>query len=328
MVCLTEERSSRYVLAVLELLGEKMHMSSRDFILDLGKLLIAAAWADGKLSTEEINVLKDLLFRIDDLSGEDWAVLKMYMESPVSADEQTELAERVTGAMRTDSDKELVLSTLERLFKADGTVTGEEQALLDRLRSEVGSTDTGLFAGLSRALKGKLSVRGSGTSALREEARDDYLRNPVYYELSRRLREAGRSFGRSEAETRKLCLTVALLCQVAAEDGKVSSSEQQAMTSVLTGDMDLSAAQAELLIAIGCDRAARDFDEFRVALAFFESTTVEERRELLSTLFRIADATDRTSHEEMEEIRRLSIILKLPHHDYIEAKRTVVGLGK
>jgi uncharacterized tellurite resistance protein B-like protein len=303
-------------------------MSSRDFILDLGKLLIAAAWADGKLSAEEINVLKDLLFRIDDLSGEDWAVLRMYMESPASAAEQEELTVRVINAMRTGADKELALTTLERLFLADGTVTAEEKALLDHLRGEIDEVDTGLFSGLARALRVKMTKPSAGASALRETAKEDYLHNPVYYELSRRVREAGVSFGRPEPDARKLCLAVALLCQVAVEDGSISIAEQQAMAGVLVRDWGLSSAQAELLIAIGCDRVAREYDEFRVALEFFETTTVEERRELLCTLFRIADATDRTSHDETEEIRRLSIILKLPHHDYIEAKRTVAGLGR
>jgi uncharacterized tellurite resistance protein B-like protein len=250
------------------------------------------------------------------------------MESPASAAEQEELAARVMDAMRTGEDKELALTTLERLFQADGTVTAEEQALLDHLRGEIDEVDTGLFSGLARALRVKMTKPSTGASALRETAKEDYLRNPVYYELSRRVREAGVSFGRPEDETRTFCLAVALLCQVAAEDATVSAGEQEAMAGVLVQDWGLSSAQAELLIAIGCDRVAREFDEFRVALEFFECTAVEERRELLCTLFRIADATDKTSHDEMEEIRRLSIILKLPHRDYIEAKRTVVGLGQ
>ena len=59
-------------------------MSKMDFVLDLAKLIIAAAWADGKLTNDEINALKDLLFRFDDITGEDWKTLQMYMDSPVT----------------------------------------------------------------------------------------------------------------------------------------------------------------------------------------------------------------------------------------------------
>ena len=35
-------------------------MATRNFILDLGKLMIGIAWIDGRLEQEEINALKEL----------------------------------------------------------------------------------------------------------------------------------------------------------------------------------------------------------------------------------------------------------------------------
>ena len=48
-------------------------MAEKQFILDLGKLVIAAAWADGELSTEEIHALKDLFFQVPDMTADDLA---------------------------------------------------------------------------------------------------------------------------------------------------------------------------------------------------------------------------------------------------------------
>ncbi|MBT7302859.1 MAG: hypothetical protein HN849_25230, partial [Victivallales bacterium] len=69
-------------------------MATTEFILDLGKLVISAAWADGELANEEVNVLKRLLFRLGEVTAEDWAVLAMYMESPTGKAEQEELLAR------------------------------------------------------------------------------------------------------------------------------------------------------------------------------------------------------------------------------------------
>jgi len=43
------------------------------------------------LKNEEINALKDLLFRLEDVTGEERAHLEIYMYSPVSAEERDKL---------------------------------------------------------------------------------------------------------------------------------------------------------------------------------------------------------------------------------------------
>ena len=44
-------------------------MANKEFILDLGKLMIGIAWTDGRLHTDEVNALKELLFMIPNISG-------------------------------------------------------------------------------------------------------------------------------------------------------------------------------------------------------------------------------------------------------------------
>ena len=43
------------------------------------------------MKNEEINALKDLLFRLEDVTGEERAHLEIYMYSPVSAEERDKL---------------------------------------------------------------------------------------------------------------------------------------------------------------------------------------------------------------------------------------------
>jgi len=43
----------------------------------------------------------------------------------------------------------------------------------------------------------------------------------------------------------------------------------------------------------------------------------------MKCLFRIANASEKTSYDETEEIRKIATSLKLTHKDFIEAKLTI-----
>ena len=300
-------------------------MGNRNLILALAKLVISAAWADGELSNEEVNALKDLLFSLDEVSAEDWTVLTMYMESPVSDAEKEELLERVTKAIRSNDDKAFVLKTLEQLFHCDGKVTPEEQKLMEELRGDVSEVATGFFSGMSRALKSAIVQRGAAVQAscLREHDSDDYIRNTIYYDLVRKQKDSLVTIDRPEAEVRKLCLATGLLSHIANVDAVISREEQEAMRRIIAEDWGLSEEQAELLASISYDRTTRGLDYFRLSHGFFECTGIEERQRFLKTLFCIANAANKTDNTAIEEIRRIAKSLKLSHRDFIDAKLTV-----
>ena len=48
----------------------------------LGRALIAAAWADGKLDEAERDALEDLLLEIDDISPDSWRALHADLQRP------------------------------------------------------------------------------------------------------------------------------------------------------------------------------------------------------------------------------------------------------
>jgi len=48
-------------------------MNDEKLIITLAKVLIAGAWADGELTNEEINCVKDLMFNLPELNATQWA---------------------------------------------------------------------------------------------------------------------------------------------------------------------------------------------------------------------------------------------------------------
>ena len=132
-------------------------MLNKEFVMDLAKLVIGAAWADGQLQNEEIDSLKDLLFNLDEVTGKDWANLEIYMDSPVEPQEREELLRRVLLQIKSEQDRDFVILTLENLFQADGIISDEEKAILQKIKEQTSSVDIGILAKLSKIIKDSIN---------------------------------------------------------------------------------------------------------------------------------------------------------------------------
>jgi len=300
-------------------------MSEKRFIMDLAKLVIAAAWVDGELANEEINALKDLLFNLENVTGKEWAQLEIYMDSPVSAEEREALLSRVLEHTRSEQDRKWVVETLENLFRADGVVTKAEQAVLEEITESVSDASTGLLGRLSKLIRGATGKRrDSYASAVQRDAQvDDYIENTIYYQLKSEIENKGIKIDLPDDKVRQLCLAAGLLARISAVDSGISEQEKRTIKDILSAEWGLAQREADIVTAISCDRALQGLDYFRLTRGFFECTTLEQRRSFIKSLFKIANASDKTSYDETEEIRRIATSLKLTHRDFIDAKLTI-----
>ena len=298
---------------------------SKEFIMDLARLTVAAAWADGELADDEIHALKDLLFGLDHVSEDDWKVLEMYMEHPVTKEEADELLQRVVEGITNKEHKALVIRTLTALFEADGEVTPEEATFLREIEGAVWGANTGVLGLFSKAMKsavGRRQARAKAT-ALRETNLEDYVENTIYYRFQRKQEETGVESSLADSELRKLCLAAGLMARVAHVDDEISENERDAMAAIVAESWGISSEVAGLIAGLTSEEATRQLDFSRIGYNYFCCTTHEERQQFLVTLFRIANSCQGTSHDEIEEIRQIASVLKLSHEDFIAAKLTV-----
>ena len=300
-------------------------MLNKEFVLDLAKLVVAAAWADGQLQNEEINSLKDLLFNLDEVTGEDWANLEIYMDSPVEPQEREELLRRILSQIKSEQDRDFVILTLENLFQADGIISDEEKAILEKIKEQTSSVDIGILAKLSKIIKDSINKRNqSYKSAVQREGQiDDYIENTIYYQLKSDCEKNGVEIDLPEQKIKQLCLAAGLLARIAAVDSGISDQEKQTIRQVLSKQWTLSEQEAHIITEISCNRTLKGLDYFRLTRGFFDCTSFDQRKNFIKCLFQIANASDKTSYEETEEIRKISNSLKLSHKDFIEAKLTI-----
>ena len=300
-------------------------MAHRQFILNLGKLMIGIAWIDGQLHQAERNALKELLFLLPDISGEDWMQLELYMTHAVTDAERRDLLDRVLAGIQSSRDTHLILQTLEKLVAGDEASQSGDSAFFAQIRQDIEGHRPGLFTHLLGPLRRTLrknAGRYQGASA-REDRMEDFIKNTIYFQLTSEMHHRGHTLSLPETEVRKICLAAGLMAHVAWADHDVCHREREAMCLGLQQLWQVPEDEARLIADMSRTRIMHGLDLVRLTTGFCAYTTIEERQAFVRCLFAIANAAEQTSHAEIEAIRHIATSLALPHQEFINAKLTI-----
>lgn len=293
-------------------------MSDNDLIMSLGKVIIAAAWADGVINEDEEISLKDLLWRLPAIHAQQWSELEIYLDAPVEAAERERLVAELRNNLSSADQRELVMRTLDEMVSADGAVTDSEMAVVAEIKGALETSDAGHWGSFSRLLIGRRSA-AVAVGPNREVYLNDFVRNHVYYKLRQQLMAEGVDWELDDAELRRLGLAGGLLALIGRVSADVDAAERAAMIAQLQSAWALPPESAALVVEIALADGEK-LDLYRLAREFTEVTTEADRRAFLDALFAVAAADSRASFEEIEEIRLISQGLKLSHQEFIDAK--------
>lgn len=306
-------------------------MSDKNLILKLARVIIAVAWADGEISNEEINSLKDLLFHLRtstfdesmQFSAQEWARLEMYIETPVGDEERARLIVDLQNALRSTADKRAVVDALQRLVEADGEVGPEEREMVAQIQADIESVGVG---GLQRLLGGAMNRRAAAVANApnREAYYDDFIKNKVYYAVEQRLQIDPQDLGLSDEELRKLGLVGGLMAKIAQLDRNVAEAEYDRMVTTFQDLWGVTRETATFVVEVAVSAVDVTYDTFRMMRELATSASLEERRHVVELLFAISAADGDMSIEEIEEIRVIARGLNLTHKDFIDAKLKVL----
>lgn len=291
-------------------------MANRNLVLTLGKVIVAAAWADGEITTAEINSLKDLLFRLPRNSDKpnqrltelEWAQLEIYIDSPVEAAERARLIEELKQAVRTSRDKELAVSTLDSVIEADGVVSKTEKDVLAEVEAALDDADTGLFGQLAKLVNGAVTRRSEALANApnREAYFDDFIKNKVFFALKQRLEAEGKTVDIPDDDLRKLSLAGGLMARVAYVDKRVTVGEYSSIVNELQDKWDIAREAAMLVAEVAVSEVSNKLDHFRLSREFSAVTTIDERVAFVDILYEIAEADGETSLDELNEINEIA----------------------
>lgn len=313
-------------------------MVKRELILKLAKVVIAVAWTDGQISNEEVNSLKDLLFsmrrsgfdEVNQFNAREWAQLEMYLESPVDTMERDRLVADLQDALRTQGDKEMAKAALQRMAEADDIITDDEKDVLEQIGAAIEAVEVGMVGGLKRVLDIAIQRRSTAVAHApnREDYFDDFIKNKVYYRVNQQLEKDQKRLAISDQELKKLGLIGGLMAKIAHLDRVVTADEIEGIINIIQESWGLSVEEASFVAEVAVSAVDVTYDTFRMMRQIATTTSVEERRQVLTTLFAVAASDGDMAQEEVEEIRLIARGLDLTHRDFIDAKLEVLGLNR
>jgi uncharacterized tellurite resistance protein B-like protein len=116
-----------------------------------------------------------------------------------------------------------------------------------------------------------------------------------------------------------------LLGRVADADHTISAEERAVIVRLVAGEGSLGAEEAAAVVTLALDEFRRVGGTHNVLVAreFGALATFEQRLGLLRCLFAVSAADESVVVSEDNEIRRISLELKIEHADFIQARAKV-----
>ena len=135
----------------------------------------------------------------------------------------------------------------------------------------------------------------------------------------------GESTATGEVKDRALELAcAALMFEVARADFSVETTEQDAVTSLLTAQFSLSADEVSTITEAAVEQADAATCLFEFTRTLNELASAEQKRDLLAMMWRVAMADNELSRYEEHVIRKVADLLYVPHGDFIAAKQSAM----
>jgi uncharacterized tellurite resistance protein B-like protein len=113
----------------------------------------------------------------------------------------------------------------------------------------------------------------------------------------------------------------ALMFEVARSDFTIDETERESIRLLLTENFALSGEDVATVTEEAADNVDAATCLFEFTRTINDIATVDQKRQLLTMMWRVALADDALSRYEEHVIRKVADLLYLPHHDFMLAKQ-------
>jgi uncharacterized tellurite resistance protein B-like protein len=113
----------------------------------------------------------------------------------------------------------------------------------------------------------------------------------------------------------------ALMFEVARSDFTIDETERESIRLLLTENFALSAEDVATVTEEAADNVDAATCLFEFTRTINDIATVDQKRQLLTMMWRVALADDALSRYEEHVIRKVADLLYLPHNDFMLAKQ-------
>ena len=281
------------------------------------KVLTTIAWADGEVTQSELNILKSF-YRKFNLDKSDFAELKHYLAAPVSKKEQMELYDQLIHELNSLKEKEEILEALGAMEQATKRVGDEEKELVNQFRTLLQkSSITKRSLGRIRNLLGKTIFAHARD---KNSNLEKYFKRKILKKVELKTARQGIKMNLPEDKLYFICLFGTLMAAVANIDGHFDESEKKVLKKALSDQFDFKNKELKISFEVISELTSHGFDFHEVITELNNLTTYNEKISMIDCLLAIGGADGELSHDEAEEIRRISKAMRIPHKVFIGSK--------
>jgi len=274
------------------------------------KILIAAAWADERLSPSEIRTLSYYLQRLR-VSAEEYQSLRPLLEQPISRDEAHSLIEEQLKLLSGTEEQRTLVAAVEGLLAADDRLTPPEAKFLRELRQMTHNLPT------AQVFISRLKSLWTDGPPHRQPQRDDTVDRFVQKRLLEYFR--GRiALTRARAgmapddvvadrDLYRVVLWAGLLGRVADADNELRPTEKDQLLDILRG-LAGAVPEPDLLVIVDAslDGSMSGIELKTLTGELLKLTPADELGALLDSLFLVAAADGKLMESEVQVIREVA----------------------
>jgi len=291
------------------------------------KALLAAAWADGDLTSREIKTITEYLRRFE-ISAAEYQELKPLLEAPLEADVAQSMLEEQLAILATAEEQNTLLAAIKDLLVVEEELHPDATQFLDGLRGMIDQPSTPqLFVSRLRALWAlspppSPAKKASGTT-LSVVANFFQKRLLEYYRRQIAVKRAKAGLDVSQQiPARDLYRTViwaALLSRVADADSDFCPAEQSELVNLLKVASDLPEGDLEVVAETYGESGLSNLDLSILVREFSEFASQDDFTRLLEGLFAVAAADGKLLDSEVAVIRQITLRAGFSEHALVDA---------
>lgn len=139
-----------------------------------------------------------------------------------------------------------------------------------------------------------------------------------------KISEHGFSDNEEEKFQQTRIATCALLLEMATIDGEFNETEKASIIEILRREYELSDEDVDSLIATASERLEESIDLWRFTNLINEHSTLEQKLQIIEMVWRIAYTDGKLDQHEDYLVHKLATLLRLTHHELIQAKLKVI----
>ena len=282
------------------------------------KVLAVIAWADGEMTESEKNILKKF-YRKFGLEKDDIRQINPYLLAPTPSKEQERLFKQLAAELRSQKERDEIVAELEAIANAHRNMKTEENELVEEFIRLLRKTS------FTRRSFGR--VRNFFQATLFKPAHEknpavnQYFKNTILKKLELKMKKTGQKIDIENDNVYFICLFGALLASVAQIDDHFDEEERKTLRKILKDRFEFSAKQQKLVFEVIEEQAKHGFDFHEVVTEFNNRVSYKDRVNAVDCFWAIAVADGEISHEENEEVRRITKAMHIPHQIFKESKK-------